>query len=102
MNFETALAIATSAHFGQFDKAGNPYIDHPIAVAASLDNDFEKAIAVLHDVVEDCNVTMDDLIALGLSEEQAKILDLLTHKKDVGYFDYINLIKQYSKINQNC
>jgi (p)ppGpp synthase/HD superfamily hydrolase len=66
----TAIAFASEKHKGQFDKAGMPYILHPLTVMGYLDTDDLElmCIGVLHDVVEDCGVTFDDLRAIGMSE----------------------------------
>jgi GTP diphosphokinase / guanosine-3',5'-bis(diphosphate) 3'-diphosphatase len=66
----TAIAFAAEKHNSQADKAGMPYILHPLKVMHYLDtDDFElMCIAVLHDVVEDCKVTYDDLREIGMSE----------------------------------
>jgi (p)ppGpp synthase/HD superfamily hydrolase len=72
MKQQLALAInfASTKHLNQFDKAGMPYILHPITVMKYLNTEDQElmAIAVLHDVVEDCNVTFKELEDLGLSE----------------------------------
>lgn len=71
---ERALAIAATAHEGQLDKAGAPYILHPLRVMLSLEKNEERIVAVLHDVLEDTAVSIDDLRKEGFSEE---ILDAL-------------------------
>lgn len=53
MNLERAIEIAVSAHKGQLDKGGNPYILHPLNVMMALDSEDERIVGVLHDVVED-------------------------------------------------
>lgn len=58
---EKALEIATTAHFGQKDKVGQDYILHPITVASFMSTDEEKVVAYLHDVVEDTNISSEDL-----------------------------------------
>ena len=58
---ELALSIATEAHKGQFDKAGVDYIEHPIYVASQVDTEEEKAVALLHDVIEDSPFTSEEL-----------------------------------------
>jgi (p)ppGpp synthase/HD superfamily hydrolase len=66
-----AIALAAEKHKGQFDRAGMPYILHPLKVMHYLKNDEDlelMAIAVLHDVVEDCGVTFDDLRNIGMTE----------------------------------
>jgi (p)ppGpp synthase/HD superfamily hydrolase len=62
---EHAVAIAREAHEGQFDKAGRPYIGHPLRVMAGVRGAEEQMAAVLHDVIEDTSVTADGLLALG-------------------------------------
>ena len=56
-----AMLIAYNAHHGQFDKGGYPYINHPIHLAEQMENEIECCVALLHDVVEDTDVTFDDL-----------------------------------------
>ena len=70
MNLEKAIKIAVAAHTGQLDKAGNPYILHPLRVMLSLNSEEERIVGVLHDVVEDCEGwTWARLEAEGCSEE---------------------------------
>lgn len=87
-----AEAIATIAHRNQTDKAGNPYIDHPRRVAASF-NGHEgclryQAVAWLHDVLEDTDITRDDLHDAGISWPVIIDVELLTRSKDVSPEDY--------------
>lgn len=81
------------AHAGQVDKAGRPYILHPAYVASRVDGDTAKAVAWLHDVVEDTPVTFADLASEGVSDEVTAILKLLTHEPGVPYGEYIDRIK---------
>lgn len=64
------LVIATNAHAGQFDKGGVPYILHPLKVMYYLKSDDEElqCMALGHDVIEDTDVTYEDLINAGISE----------------------------------
>lgn len=72
-----AIEIAVTAHAGQSDKAGAPYILHPLRVMLSLDGDDDRIVGVLHDVIEDCpGWTMDRLREEGFSEA---VLDALAH-----------------------
>jgi (p)ppGpp synthase/HD superfamily hydrolase len=73
-----AKAIATIAHRGQTDKIGVDYIEHPRRVAARLTDPTQVAAAWLHDVIEDCGVTANDLIAAGISREVVDAVVLLT------------------------
>lgn len=92
-----ALALANKAHKGQTDKVGADYILHPVMVAMTVaaNQGDENAItaALLHDVVEDTDYTLDDLRALGFEPEVIKALSLLTHDKSVDYMDYVRAIK---------
>lgn len=90
---EIAEAIARKAHAGQVDKAGKPYIEHPAHVAASVEGDKAKAVAWLHDVVEDTDTTFDNLAAQGIDDEVIEALRLLTHDKVVPYMDYVAKVK---------
>ena len=83
-----AEEFAKKAHEGQFDKAGKPYITHPQAVAAQLDDEKAKIVAFLHDTVEDTETTIEEIRAV-FGEEIAVAVDLLTHKDGVDYFDYV-------------
>jgi (p)ppGpp synthase/HD superfamily hydrolase len=75
-NLQRAIAIATEAHEGQLDKAGAPYVTHPLRVMAALETIEEKMVGVLHDVVEDCpGWTFDRLRAEGFPEPILAALD---------------------------
>ena len=89
-----ARAIAERAHAGQVDKAGKPYIGHPAHVAVSVEGDKAKAVAWLHDVVEDTPMTLDDLRAAGIDDEVLAALELLTHDKTVPYMEYVAAIRE--------
>ena len=87
-----AMIIAYNAHDGQVDKSGVPYIYHPIHVAEQMDTEEECIIALLHDVVEDTNMTFGQLSDC-FSKEIIDILKLLTREKNENYFDYISKIE---------
>jgi hypothetical protein len=90
-----AIEIAAKAHDGQMDKGGNPYILHPIRVMLNfceMESEATKICAVLHDVVEDTDITLDDLRAEGFSNEVIDALDCLTKRKDENYNDFISRI----------
>lgn len=74
---DRAIAFAAAQHEGQFDKSGEPYILHCLAVMMKVPKE-HRVVAVLHDVVEDCGVTLDDLYNLGLDDEQVHSLLLLS------------------------
>ncbi len=67
MNLEKAIEIAIAAHRGQVDKAGAPYILHPLRIMLAMDTEEEMIVAVLHDVVEESKVTFTDLAIAGFS-----------------------------------
>lgn len=92
-NYELALKIATEAHKGQVDKAGVPYINHPLTVASLVETEEEKIVALLHDTIEDTNITEQDLLNYGFSNKIVEAVKLLTHNKDVPYMDYVAKIK---------
>lgn len=87
-----AMRIAYAAHHGQVDYNGIPYIFHPIHLAESMEDEVSCCAALLHDVVEDTDVTMDDL-RKEFPQEVIEVLQLLTHKKDVDYFEYVRAMK---------
>ena len=87
-----AIEIAVRAHVGQTDKGGTPYILHPLRVMLTRDNELERICAVLHDVVEDADITFDDLRKEGLSEEVITVLDCLTKRQGETYDDFIRRV----------
>ena len=90
---DIALAIAKKAHAGQVDKAGVDYIQHPLYVASQVKTEQEKAVALLHDVLEDSDITAADLLAYGLSNEVVTAVQTLTKKKRQSYQDYLEKVK---------
>jgi len=88
-----ALNLAYEAHRGQYDKAGYPYIFHPYHLAEQMRTEDEVVVALLHDVVEDTAVTLEDLRREGFGDAVIEALGLLTHREDVPYADYIEAIK---------
>ena len=88
-----AMNLAYSAHHGQFDKGGVPYIFHPIHLAESMDDEISTCVALLHDTVEDTDVTLEQL-ASEFPKEVVDAVALLTPGDEVDYFDYVRAIKQ--------
>ncbi|MER7331770.1 MULTISPECIES: HD domain-containing protein [unclassified Micromonospora] len=86
-----ADALAERAHRGQVDKAGRPYIEHPRAVAAALAEHGDLAVmaGLLHDVVEDTPVTLDDLRAAGYPEAVVSAVDAVSRREGETYMDMI-------------
>ncbi len=87
-----AIEIAVRAHAGQVDKAGEPYILHPLRVMISRENEIERICAVLHDVIEDSEVTLEDIRKEGFSEEVITVLDCLTKRDGESYEEFIDRI----------
>ena len=90
---ELALSITTEAHRGQFDKSGIDYIEHPIFVASQVDSEEEKAVALLHDVIEDSSVTAEELLNAGLPETVVTAVQILSKKKGQDYQTYLKTVK---------
>jgi (p)ppGpp synthase/HD superfamily hydrolase len=86
---EHAIAIATRAHKGQLDKAGAPYILHPLRLMLAMSTEEERLAAVLHDVVEDGGITVGQLRAAGMPDSVVKAVDLLTKRKGQEYDAFI-------------
>ena len=87
---DRAIQIAAKVHQGQKDKYGAPYILHPIRVMMRVDSEIEKTVAILHDVVEDSELTVEDLKSEGFSSEVAEAIDALSKRDGEVYDDYIN------------
>lgn len=79
-SLERAIAIAAEAHAGQVDKAGHPYILHPLRVMLHVEGDYAQMAAVLHDVVEDTSVTLDQLVNEGFPQAVVAAVDALTKR----------------------
>lgn len=84
-----AIQIAAKAHKGQMDKARQPYILHPLRVMMSLDTEAERIVGVLHDVIEDTTITVDDLRAEGFPEYIIEALVSVTKRHTENYWDFI-------------
>lgn len=90
-----AELIATGAHYGQVDKGGSPYIGHPAAVASLVFTNEEKITAWLHDVVEDTDITCNDLYPL-FGGEITDAIDAVTRRKGEDRQVYLNRVKANS------
>lgn len=91
---EKAIAIAVEAHRGQIDKAGKPYILHPMRVMLAGTNEDEMICGILHDVIEDTPVSIEMLAAEGFSDTILDALQFLTHDRTVPYSEYIQAMTQ--------
>lgn len=87
-----ALRLAYAAHHGQTDNSGQPYIFHPFHLAEQMTDEVSTCVALLHDVAEDTNLTLEDL-EREFPREVTNALRLLTHNPGTDYFDYVRAIK---------
>ncbi|NGM17774.1 HD domain-containing protein [Eggerthellaceae bacterium zg-893] len=84
-----AMRIAFEAHRGQLDRAGIDYVNHPLHLAEQMETEDETCAALLHDVVEDSDWTLEQLREEGIPEEAVEAVALLTHDERVPYLDYV-------------
>ena len=87
-----AINVAFEAHKNQRDRSGLPYITHPLHVAESMTSEDACVAALLHDVIEDTDMTLKDLEKLGFTKKQLSAVDLLTRREGEDYFDYVKKI----------
>ena len=87
-----ALRLCFDAHREQVDKTGLPYVFHPFHLAEQMKDEYTTVCALLHDVVEDTDYTLDDLRSMGYPDEVVDALALLTHDPEVPYMDYVREI----------
>ena len=108
---EHAIAIAAKAHEGQVDKAGAPYVLHPLRMMLRLETEAERITAVLHDVVEDCEGwSFERLRMEGFSDDVIAALDSVTKRDGESYEDFvrraaahpIGLRVKLADLNDNC
>ncbi|AMN33762.1 TPA: HD domain-containing protein [Clostridium perfringens] len=90
---EKAIKLASIKHYGQRDKSNKPYIFHLLYVMNNLDDLKAKIVGVLHDILEDTDVTRNDLLNYGFSEEIIHSVEVLTKSKNQEYMEYIENIK---------
>lgn len=88
-----AIKIAFEAHAGQLDRSGLPYVLHPIHVAEQMKDEDTCVVALLHDVIEDTDITLEDLRTYGFTEAQLEGVRLMTRLEDEDYFDYVRNLK---------
>ena len=88
-----ALVISFNAHKEQLDKSGMPYVYHPFHVAEQMKDEYTTCVALLHDVVEDTDTTLNDLHCAGFPDEVVDAVGLMTHPEGVPYFVYIEKIR---------
>ena len=90
---EKAIAIALRVHEGQRDRYGHPYILHPLHVMMQMDSEAEMTAAVLHDVIEDSEMTLDDLREEGFSVEVLEAVRLMTHDSQDSYEENVRELR---------
>jgi len=86
---EDAVSIAAQAHCGQKDKAGSPYLLHPLRMMMQMKSETAMIVAVLHDVVEDSDWTLEQLRERGFSEEVLTAIDCVTNRTGENYEQFI-------------
>jgi (p)ppGpp synthase/HD superfamily hydrolase len=90
---EDAISIAAHAHKGQKDKAGAPYLLHPLRMMLRMDTEAAMMAAVLHDVVEDTEWTLERLREAGFSDEVLEAVDCLTHREGESYEQFVERVR---------
>lgn len=93
-NTKKALKLCFEAHKNQTDKSGLPYVFHPFHLAEQMETEETTIIALLHDVIEDSDFTIEDLINMGFDKTVTDAIALMTHKDGVEYMDYVSAIKE--------
>ncbi|MGK7876829.1 MAG: GTP pyrophosphokinase [Xenococcaceae cyanobacterium] len=87
-----AIELARKAHEEQVDKAGKPYIGHPIRVMNNLATVEEKIVGILHDVIEDSDITLENLTALGFPQVLVEAIDAITKRSGENYEAYLSRV----------
>ena len=93
-DLDEALCLVANHFRGVVDKSGKPYVLHCIRVMMGVESLDAKMVAVMHDLVEDTPMTLEQLRAKGFSDQVLEGVDLVTHRDDVSYADYIAAIKK--------
>lgn len=88
-----AITLAAMMHHGQHDKGGNSYILHPLRVMLNASNEETMIVAVLHDIVEDTEMTIQKLREIGFSEKIVAAIDSITKRDGEPYEDFIQRVK---------
>jgi len=88
-----AMKLCFKAHKDQVDKSGLPYVFHPFHLAEQMPDEITTVTALLHDVVEDTDYTLEDLIEMGFPKEVTDAIRLMTHDDAVPYLEYVRILK---------
>ena len=91
-----ALKLCFEAHKEQVDKSGMPYVFHPFHLAEQMNTEETTIVALLHDLVEDTDYTIEDLVDMGFDKSITDAIALMTHADNVAYMDYVRAIKDNS------
>jgi len=95
-NTKKALKLCFQAHKDQTDKSGLPYVFHPFHLAEQMQTEETTIVALLHDVIEDTEYTIEDLIGMGFDKAVTDAIRLMTHEDGVDYMSYVRAIKDNS------
>ena len=90
---EKALQLALATHIDQKDKSGEAYILHPLRLMGKMASEEEKAVALLHDVIEDSEHTQNSLLKAGIPEKVVAAVLALTKNEEESYEDFIQRAK---------
>lgn len=93
-NTKKAMKLCFKAHKDQVDKSGMPYVFHPFHVAEQMTDEAATIVALLHDVVEDTDYTLEDIAAEGFGKDILEAVALMTHEDDIPYLDYVAKLKE--------
>ena len=88
-----ALKLCFEAHKEQVDKSGMPYVFHPFHLAEQMNTEETTIVALLHDLVEDTDYTIEALVDMGFDKSITDAIALMTHADNVAYMDYVRAIK---------
>jgi len=89
-----ALKLCFEGHKEQLDKSGLPYVFHPFHLAEQMNDEQTTIVALLHDICEDTETTVEELREMGFSESVLAAIELMTHAPDVPYMDYVKRLKE--------
>lgn len=89
-----ALKLCFEAHKDQVDKSGLPYVFHPFHLAEEMTDEDTTVVALLHDVVEDTDYTLEDLAEMGFGEKIVEAVRAMTHLEGVPYMEYLAQVKK--------
>lgn len=91
---KAALKLCFEAHREQLDKSGIPYVFHPFHLAEQMNDEKTTVVALLHDVVEDTDITLDDIRHMGFDDDVVSAIAVMTHADGVPYMEYVAQIKK--------